>query len=345
MTLAATNPEGFPWGSNRPTPRRRLLVAIFIATLAAGAIYLHYLKTGNARSDFSQALFGARALLHCADPYALVGPGRVYNSQWPVMYPVTTYVAAIPLTPLSDAAAAAIFVALSTFLLAFGSTADSWHRLPMFASVAFTSSVQTAQWSILMTAMLFIPALAVFAAVKPQSAFPVIVASRSAAAVWTALIGGLMLLALSLLLFPGWMTEWWRIVGAGEQLRPPIVRLGGVFISIVLLRWRRPEAWLVFLMACMPQSWAWYNVLTLLVIAATYREACVLSLVSSAGALATVYFVRDSSSPASYPAWGAALVAFGYLPATIAVLRRPNVSDRAPWRRRPAVVPNGHDMP
>jgi hypothetical protein len=107
-----------------------------------------------------------------------------------------------------------------------------------------------------------------------------------------------------------------------------------LLVALVLLRWRRAEAWLVFLTACMPQSWAWYNVLVLLTIAYTYREACILSLFSSFGALATVYFVGGGYSAESYPAWGASMVAFAYLPATIAILRRPNVRAAPPWAPR-----------
>ncbi len=327
------NPEGFPWGSNIPSRKQRLLVAIFIAIVFGGALYAYQAKSGKERSDFSQALFGARALLHGADPYKLVGPGRVYESDWPVMYPATTYVASLPFVPLSDRAAAALFVAISAFLLAYGSSSDSWHRLPMFASIAFTASVQYAQWSILMSAMLFLPWLAIFAAVKPQSALPVLIASPSGRALRAAAAGSAVLFVGSLVFFPGWPLEWFAVIRSGEQLRAPILRLGGLFISFVLLRWRRPEAWLVFALAWMPQSWAWYNTLMLLTIATTYREACVLSLVSSLGAITTAYVVHDSS-PASYPTWGAAMVAFAYLPATISILRRPNVRERAPWDTR-----------
>ena len=340
--MPANNPEAFPWGSNNPSLRRRLLVAILIAVVSSVTLYLHYVRFNTERSDFSQALFGARAMLHDADPYVLVGPSRVYESRWPVMYPATTYVAAIPFTPLADVVAAALFIAISTFLLAYGSTAGSWHRLPMFASIAFSSSVQFAQWSILMTAILFLPWLAVFAAVKPQAAFPLIAVARPAISIKAALIGGVLLVLASLAMFPSWPAEWFRIVRDAEQLRAPLMRLGGFCILLVLLRWRRPEAWLVFLMALMPQTWGWYNVLPLLAVAATYREACVLSLVSSAGALATAYMTRHLPPPASYPPWGAAQVAFAYLPATIAVLRRPNANDRAPWMSR---VQNADRLP
>jgi hypothetical protein len=333
------NPEGFPWGKNNPSRRQRLLVAMLIALVSGGAVYLHYLKFHQERTDFSQVLFGARAVINHADPYKLVGPGRVYDSRWPLMYPATAYVAAIPLAPMPDRFASTLFIALSSFLLAYGCTARSWHLLPMFASLAFLTSVQLAQWSILMTAMLFMPWLAVFAAVKPQSALPVLLSSTSSVSIKAATIGAVLLFAASLLLLPGWPGEWWTLVWGAQQFRAPIVRLGGVFIALVLLRWRRPEAWLVFLTALVPQSWAWYNVLVLLAIPVTYREACVLSVVSSIGALAAAYFTAGTSSPKFDPMWGAAMVAFAYLPATIAVLRRPNTREIiATWSPSPGAV-------
>jgi hypothetical protein len=333
IPTAINNIEGFPWGSNNPSRRQRIIVALLIALIAGGSLFFHDIRFGGDIHDFSQALFGARALMHGADPYVLVGRGRVFESRWPVMYPATAFAAAIPLTLFTDGVASVVFVAISAFLLAYGSTRSSWHRLPMFASVAFISSVQMAQWSILMTAIFFIPQLAAFVAVKPQSALPILIASPTRGRISFSLVGAVLLLAVSLLLYPGWLEEWWAIIRHGEQFSPPLLRQGGFLLLLTLLRWRRPEARFVLFMACMPQSWAWYNALSLLAIPATYREACVLSLLSSVGGLGASYFIRDSS-PASYAAWGAALVAFAYLPATIAVLRRPNVRARAPWDRR-----------
>lgn len=261
-----------------------------------------------------------------ADPYKLVGRGLVYDSKWPLMYPATTYVAAIPFAVLPDRFASVLFIALSSFALAYGITARTWHLLPLFASVAYLTSVQLAQWSILITAILFVPWLAVFAAAKPQAALPVILSSPKSVSIKAAVIGAALLFAASLTFLPSWPIEWMSLIRGAQQFRAPIVRFGGIGIALVLLRWRRQEAWLVFLMALVPQSWAWYNVLTLLAIPATYREACVLSVVSSIGAIGAAYFAAGKS-PSEFDAiWGAAMVAFAYLPATIVVLRRPNTT-------------------
>src|SRR4029079_8742835 len=167
------------------------------------------------RTDFSQLKFGAEAILRGADPYKLVGMGQVFESRWPVMYPATAYVAAIPFTPLSDITAGALFIALGAFLLAYGSTAGTWHRLPMFFSYAFMHNVQLAQWSPLMSAMLFLPWLAVFAVVKANQALPILFSSPSRRSIQAAAVGGIALFAISVVLFPQWLWEWLRIVRGG----------------------------------------------------------------------------------------------------------------------------------
>jgi hypothetical protein len=328
-----SNPEGFPWGANKPTTAQRIIVATLVAVCVGTTLYARSIKMGLERSDFSQVLFGARALLNNADPYRLMGIGMVYDLKWGAVYPATAYVASIPFTPFSDPVASSLFVGISAFLLVYGVTAGSWHRLPMFPSIAFASSVQFAQWSTLFAAMLFLPWLAALAAVKPQSAIPVIAASKSRSMLMVAIGAGLLLLVASLVMLPGWPLEWWQVIGKSTQLKSPLLRFGGPLILLVLLRWRRQEAWLVFLLACVPQTWGWYNVLPLLAVAATYREATILSLMSSIGAIATVYFVGDPT-PEKYSAWGASAVAFAYLPAAIAVLRRPNINERPPWLPR-----------
>jgi hypothetical protein len=329
---ATSNPEGFPWGDNNPSRVQRIVVALLIAALAGGGLAFHLKYAGLYRTDFSQLKFGAEAMLRGADPYKLVGMGQVFESRWPVMYPATAYVAAIPFTPLSDVAAGALFIAIGSFLLAYGSTAGTWHRLPMFASYAFMHNVQLAQWSPLVTAMLFLPWLGVFAAAKPNQALPVLLSAPSGRLLRAAGVGGLVVFAISVALFPQWPFEWLRIVMGGVQMQPPLIHLGGFCILLVLIRWRRPEAWLVVLMACIPASWAWYNVLILLAaVPKTYREAAMLSLVSSFGALLVINTLPGPSSPTSFPNWWAFQVAFGYLPAVILILTRPNVREASPW--------------
>ena len=91
----------------------------------------------------------------------------------------------------------------------------------------------------------------------------------------------------------------------------------------------------MFVAACLPQTWYPYNGLILLVVAATYREASVLSLVSSAGWI-LAFLIADGKprSPETRAIMSAMLIAACYLPATIVVLRHSNVGPTPYWMRR-----------
>jgi hypothetical protein len=217
-----------------------------------------------------------------------------------------------------------MFVALSTFALAYGSTRDSWHRLPMFASVAFLSSAHLAQWSILFTAALFIPWLSIVFPAKPQLGIAILGGMSSRRTITLAAISTVVLLSVSVLLVPTWPMEWIGLVRNAGQLVPPLLRPGGFLLLIVLLKWRRPEAWLVALVAAMPQTSYPYNLLPLLAIAATYHEACFLSLASSVGAFAATYLTDAVGGSVGSSAASAVMIALGYLPASLVVLRRSN---------------------
>ena len=311
-----------PLESRTPTRFQRFGVATALALAAFGLVYAAVLQ-GSVRTDFSLTWFGANALLHGGNPYVLVGPGQVFDSQWPALYPATAYLVGIPFAFLSEGFASAMFVALSTFALAYGATRDSWHRLPMFASVAFMSSAHVAQWSILFTAALFIPWLSVAFAAKPQLGIPILAGASSRQGVATALISATVLWCISLALNPTWPGEWLALIRNADQLVAPVVRPGGFVLLLALLRWRRPEAWLIAFMATMPQTSYPYNLLPLLAIGSTYRESAFLSIASSVGALSMVYLSDAVGTPAAVTAGHALLIGLGYLPAVILVLRRP----------------------
>lgn len=323
----------FPWGSNRPTVAQRIAVALCIAAVAAVAHYLRAAEVGGL-SDFGAVWQGARVLLDGGNPYALIGPGREIEMPWPTRYPAPAFVAAAPLTLIPLHSASTLFTFVSTALLVFGATAGSWHRLAAFPSIAFFTSAQLAQWSILFSAALFVPFLCILAVVKPPTSLPVLAAARDRHSVKLALAGAIVLLSVSFMLFPQWPAAWLEVVEASDNFSIPITRFGGPAILLVALRWRRPEAWLILVAACTPQVAHPYNSLILLFVAATYREACVLSLVSSVAWLGTAMFIQGQGSVGMRAELWGTLIAFCYLPAVIAVLRRPNVDPQPWWLRK-----------
>lgn len=322
--------HGFPWGSNRPTRRQRLVVASALALLAAVIVFADFQRNPQRKTDFGQVQFSATAMLEGRNPYTLVGPGLEYDHEYPLFYPATAFVAAIPFTLFSFRDAAIALVAISTFLLAYGLTANSWHRLPLFPSAAFIDSVHAAQWTIILTAALFLPWLAVFVAAKPQSGGAVLASSRSRTTWVAGLLGAAVLLTLSLVFLPGWPMDWLRIIKTADHIRAPIMGPLGPLVLVVLTRWRRPEAWLVLASACLPQTFMWYSTLILLATPQSYREACVLSLLSTAGFVGTLLVIKWDPPNVRTLMW-AILLCSTYLPVVIAILRRPNEGKPPAW--------------
>jgi hypothetical protein len=307
----------------------RLIVAVSFATLAAAILLREYRQQPDFKSDFGIVWFAAKSMLAGSDPYQLVGPGKTFELGTPLLYPGTAFVPVIPFTFVPEKTASLAFVFLSTFLLAYGITARSWHLLPMFVTEAFASSARLAQWSLVLTAALFIPALGALSFVKPQNGLPVVVGTPSHMTFRAAIVGAILFTAVSLVLLPSWPATWVHLLGTAHHMGAPVGRLGGVFTLLVLLRWRRWEAWLMLALVCVPQTWGWYNALMLFVIPATWREACVLAIVSSVGAVLGGYLIGPVDSLEAFQ--GALMVATAYLPATIIVLRRPNEGAMPAW--------------
>lgn len=331
-SMSAGNPEGFPWGANCPTRKQRLLFAFVMATASAAWWADTHIGVGPSHpgkiSDFDQVWQAATALVNGGNPYVLMGPGLVFHLDDPVLYPVTAFVAAIPFVLLPEIWATMTFLFVSTFLMAYGITATGWHRLPIFVSMSFITSVWLAQWSMLMTAALFLPWVTVLTSVKPQATLPIVVSSESLATPIAAFLGTLFLFAISLVMLPGWPMQWVELISSSPYVSAPITRFGGFVILLVLLRWRRPEAWLVLLFACIPQTPYPYNVLVLLALANTWREAGLLSVISSLGSL-----VKQRAHVHDLPSldiMGNMMVLSAFIPATIMILRRPN-EGHGPW--------------
>ncbi|HEY0241954.1 MAG TPA: hypothetical protein VGC52_04770 [Gemmatimonadaceae bacterium] len=327
------DPRGFPWAAGAPSRRTRVLFSLAIGLCGAG---LHYFKPGpdGGLSDFSGLWYGADVLLGGGNPYEMIGPGERIDLPSNLYYPAPALVAVMPFLLFQADVAGTLFVFLSAALLAFGMTADGWYRIPMLVSVPFLTAARLGQWSTLMTAAVFLPALAFFSIAKPQASLPVLAGSKSRLTWLFAVAGALMMVALSFALLPSWLVAWTAEVAGSDYFSAPILSAGGVFIALVLFRWRRPEAWLVLMSACLPQTWYPYNALILLVVAATYREACVLSLVSSFAWIAAYYYapgeIRSEETQAMFRN---VFIASGYLPATIAVLRRKNERPSPVWLR------------
>jgi len=323
-----------------PTRSARLRAAVAIASVAALFPYIRYLHDPTHPADFGLAWFGAHALLNGADPYVLIGPGKVYDWPWPLIYPATAMVAVFPLAWMPQLAATITFVWISTCLLAYHVTRAGWFRLLMFFTPAFVIAAGAAQWSPLLTASLFMPVVGYFFAAKPNIGLALAFCG-SMKLRRNALVGGVLLTAISLALLPSWPAEWIHSARNAQYAGPPLGRLGGFVILLVLLRWRRPEAWLVAVLAAVPQTTYWYEVLPLFLVPASLGEMVALAAACSLGILGEKMLLTTTDNVIFNRQVGALLVAFVYLPATVMILRRPNIKAAAPWSDppNPRIVP------
>jgi hypothetical protein len=301
-----------------------MIVASVIATLASLFPIAEHIRVPTRPSDFGIIWFGARSLLQGVDPYPLVGPGRFYPWDWELLYPATSMVAAIPFAWLSEPVAAAAFVWISTALLAWAITENGWDLLFLFPSSAFIVAVRVAQWSPLLSAAFCLPWLGFVLAAKPNVGGAIGLASDSTKLLITGVAGALTLIAISVALLPSWPGEWIAAVRAASHLTAPVVSTGGFLVLLAALRWRRPEARLILLLACVPQTGSWYETLPLLLVAQTRRESQLLSIVSSLGFLAIRFMIHGQPEAQFNQEVSALMIAFAYLPATIVVLRKPN---------------------
>jgi hypothetical protein len=327
-----------------PSRRARLAVAAILGIAAALYSDLFWQHRQTHPSDFWQPWAAARMLAHGQNPYDLIGPGRTYPHQWPLVYPATAAVAAMPFAWASARVADVLFVGFGAALLAWALTRRTLAnpQLWMFASYAMLVSAQTVQWSPLLTAAALTPWLGFLFATKPTIGLALLVAYPSRAALYGMAAFG----ALTVAIWPYWIPAWLHNLPSITHMSAPVARLGGPLILLALIKWRRADARLLAGLACVPQTPVLYEALPLFLLVRNFREATLLIVLT--GVLGRI--VLTTVTTTDYNAWmtanGQLMVWLLYLPCTALVLFRPNeglTTFTAPFRyclrsawRRPA---------
>jgi hypothetical protein len=102
-----------------PSRRARGTLAITVGVVVALAGW-HLQSIHSHASDFAQVWYGARALIAGDNPYDVVGPGRSFPWPFPLLYPLTALIVAIPFAAIPLRLANVLWVASSAALLAWG---------------------------------------------------------------------------------------------------------------------------------------------------------------------------------------------------------------------------------
>ena len=220
-------------------------------------------------ADFDYFWTAGRAVVEGADPYAAVREGVQQGKlRWPLYYPATAGVFMAPFGALPHRFAVSLFTALGMVLLAWSVERGPPWRSWMVLSVPALENVLLGQWSPWLTAAVGLPWIAAVWAAKPSIGLALFAGWPSRAALY----GGLGILALSLALVPGWPAEWISAVRSTAQYLAPVQRPGGILLLLAFLRWRRPEARMLGVLALVPHSVGLYESLPLLLIPQTGRR-------------------------------------------------------------------------
>ncbi len=275
----ARRSEPLPASQKAPTSRAHRFWPVskhWIAVLSIGLLCCllclgFRLASDSGAGDFHWALGTAQSLLSGQDPYGFV-PSAIR-----VPYPLPVALFGLPIIMLPPPVAAAVFFGFSAMLLSCGILrADHPWRLLVFLSIPFWQAAMFAQWAPLITAAWFFPILApLLVLVKPQAALPVALNRLT----WRGVLLAILVLAVSLAIFPGWPVRWIQMIGEYETIIPALMLPLGPFLLLAALFPHDPRARLLLFMSVLPMR-AEYDLIPLYLIPSTASQMLILVALS-----------------------------------------------------------------
>jgi hypothetical protein len=309
-------------------PLRRAALTASVAVSSGLLAWLVWSMPQPQRSDVAQVWAGARALLAHRNPYDDVGPGRTFDWPYPLLYPLTAVLTLAPIATLPLRWVDPLFVAAGFGLYTWAVTTCSLRAPALIALVSLGAlmTLQTSQWSLLVTGAGLVPALGFLLVAKPTIGLALFVANPKRAAA----IGCAVFLILSVVVWPGWIRDWRATFASAPHIVAPIMRPGGVLVLLALARWRRAEARLLVAMACVPHTTAPYETIPLFLIPDSWRQAVALwalAILAYLGQRAMGPYLSQNDYWESGAKW---IVLLMYLPSVAMVLWRRNVWSELP---------------
>ena len=313
--------------------KHRAWIAVGVALAAGGVVITDALYNPTGATDLDQLWHAARALRHGLDPYQVIGPGgAVFHWDWAFYYPLTAAVLLLPLSFLPLLAARVVFAMLSSGALAYGLSAGPRWRLFVLASASFLWAAGSGQWSVLFTASLLIPWLAVIYPVKPNLAVAYVAGQDRLRTAW--LVGWAALVLVSVVIGGWWVPDWLAALGTAPHFRPYVFHIGGPLLLLAVLRWRQREARLLLAMSVVPMTTMIYETLPLLLIPATRRECLLLVVLANVASAVQLTLVHAPTEAEYIWRYGDITLWLVYVPALVMILRRANEGAVPVWAER-----------
>jgi hypothetical protein len=328
-----------------PETRVRWQVALAIATIA-GFMARRALLNPEWPTDFDQLWHGARALFAGDNPYAIVGPGRPFQWNWPLYYPLPAVLFVSPLALLPVASARIVFSTIAGAILGWALAPRIRTHWPMVLSASFIISASRTQWAPLLLAAAWLPAFGFLIAAKPSVGLASL-ASLSGRRLALAAGGCAAATVLSFAIQPGWLSSWLEAIRDAPHVQAAIATLpAGPLLALAALRWKRADARLFLALAIVPHTPSLYDLLVLFFVCSTFREALTLAVLTQALFWAIVFSGGSLTGFDSYAeALGRTAVFVVYLPVLIAILMRPNRATDPLPESTPSVRPGWSVVP
>jgi hypothetical protein len=298
---------------------RHLAVSVSVG-LGAGVIVWFYSTqyAPGVWADFDQIWHGSRALLAGRNPYEVVPK----FFPWPLYYPLPALLVGLPFAPASLLVARILFAIVTAGVGAWAILRYRPHAWPLLLSAPFVYGVARGQWAPVLVAAALMPWLGGLAVVKPSVGLATFIAYPSAKAAGLAAT----LVLVALLVQPSWPADWRHSLQTSPHLIIPALKPGGIILLAALGRWRRADARLLAVIACVPQTPSPYDLFPMALIPATLRQSLIMAIswnVLYLVTLATHYSVpltlADTPQRANFVYWPLYFV-LGYFPALLAVL-------------------------
>jgi hypothetical protein len=275
MTATRSIPDG------ERAAREQWIVTILLIVLTGAFATFRFLRAPTYTSDLDQLWHAANALRSGRNPYEAVGPGRPFEWGFPLFYPLPAILLVLPFTFLPIAAARLAFSLVSAAALGYA-IGPRWRMLwPLVPSVSYFLAISRNQWSPLVLAAVWLPALGFVVAAKPNvGALALVAQNRRNAVLVLALATALGIIAF--LVRPSWLAEWLAIVRSLPNQKIALVQPGGVLLLGALLIWRSIDGRVILAAGLLPQTPSLYDVLPLFMLCRTTRQAILLSALTHA---------------------------------------------------------------
>ncbi len=247
---------------------KNLRLSLEIGSASSFLCWMIHRCTSVPRQDFWWAIAMAQNLLARRDPYS----NHFGNEAVP--YPLPAALWGLPFVHLPISIGSVLFFGVSTGILAYGLLKTGRWRLSLFLAFPFFAAMFTTQWSPLITAAAYFPAVFPVILAKPNIGIPVGLIYWSRKGLWCAGI----VAVLSLCIEPNWPFRWWSQIG-GYQGFIPLFTLPGPLLLCAIPRIKTKSAQLLLLSSLMPQRW-FYDPLILWLIPKTIGQMLWASLIS-----------------------------------------------------------------